>query len=66
MAADYRDFEIHEIQELRKFRKPKYEEKYIDLAQSLASWAENRNFETNLLSYKAKQLDENKQMSLYD
>ena len=36
MAAGYPDLEIHEIQEIRKFRKPKYEEKYIDLAQSLA------------------------------
>ena len=28
------------------------------------SWAENKNFESNLLAYEAKQLDENKQMAL--
>ena len=28
------------------------------------SWAENKNFESNLLAYEAKQLDENKQMTL--
>ena len=31
-----------------------------------ASWAENKNFETNLLTYEAKQLDENKYMALDD
>ena len=30
------------------------------------SWAENKNFETNLLAYEAKQLDENKHMALDD
>ena len=30
----------------------------------MISWAENKNFETNLLAYEAKQLDENKQMAL--
>ena len=28
------------------------------------SWAENKNFESNLLAYEAKQLNENKQMAL--
>ena len=28
------------------------------------SWAENKNFESNLLACEAKQLDENKQMAL--
>ena len=28
------------------------------------SWAENKNFESNLLTYEAKQLNENKQMAL--
>mgnify|MGYP006964521857 FL=1 len=30
------------------------------------SWAENKNFKTNLLAYEAKQLDENKRMALDD
>ena len=30
------------------------------------SWAENKNFKTNLLAYEAKQLDENKRMGLDD
>ena len=28
------------------------------------SWAKNKNFESNLLAYEAKQLDENKHMEL--
>ena len=30
------------------------------------SWAENKNFKTNLLAYEAKQLDENNHMALDD
>ena len=31
-----------------------------------SSWAENKNFKTNLLAYEARQLDKNKHMALDD
>ena len=49
-----------------KFSKPEYSEKIIDLAQCLDQLGRKKKFETNLLAYEVKQLDENKQMGLHD
>ena len=64
MAESFLD--LKDSRTKRKFGKPKYCEKYIDLAQCLDQLAQKENFKTNFLAYEAKQLDENKHMGLDD
>ena len=60
MAQTFPEFEIQEIQELKENSENQNTKK------STLFWAKNKNFETNLLAYEAKQLDENKYMALHD
>ena len=56
-----------EIQELKENSENQNTEKSTSTWLNVwTSWAENKNFETNLLAYEAKQLDENKHMALDD
>ena len=64
MTERFADSEIQEIHEQKENQKTK---------KSTSTWlnvwtsgAENKNFETNLLSYETKHLDENKQMASHD
>ena len=64
-----KDFKILEIQELKE----SHENATIQNAKKTTStwingwtsWDENKNFETNLLANRAKQLDKNKHMVLH-
>ena len=50
-----------EIQELKEISENQNTEKStLTWLNVWTSWAENKNFKTNLLAYQAKQLDENK------
>ena len=56
-----------EIQELKENSENQNTEKSTSTWLNVwTSWAENKNFKTNLLAYEAKQLDENKHMALDD
>ena len=59
MAERFLDLKSGDSRTKRKLGKPKYCEKYIDLAQCLDQLGGTENFKTNLLVYEAKQLDEN-------
>ena len=66
MAERFLDFK-QEIQELKENSENQNTEKSTSTWLNVwTSWAENKNFKTNLLAYKAKQLDENKHMALDD
>ena len=54
-----------EIQELKESSENQNTKKSTSTWLNVwTSWAENKNLETNLLAYEAKQLDENKHMAL--
>jgi len=56
-----------EIQELKENSENQNTEKSTSTWLNVwTNWAEDKNFETNLLAYEAKQLDENKHMALDD
>ena len=56
-----------EIQELKGISENQNTEKSTSTWLNVwTSWAENKNFKTNLLAYEAKQIDENKRMGLDD
>ena len=56
-----------EIQELKENSENQNTEKSTSTWLNVwTSWAENENFKTNLLAYKAKQLNENKHMGFDD
>ena len=56
-----------EIQELKENSENQNTEKStLTWLNVWTSWAENKNFETNLLAYEVKQLDKNKHMMLDD
>ena len=56
-----------EIQELKENLKNQNTEKSTStLLNVCTSWAESKNFKTNLLADEAKQLDKNKHMALDD
>ena len=60
MVERFPDFEVEEIQELKENSenqntKKKSTSTWLNV---WTSWAESKNFETNLLAYEAKQLDE--------
>ena len=56
-----------EIQELKEnSEKQNTEKRRSTWLNVCTSWAENKNFQTNLLAYEAKQLHENKHMALDD
>ena len=53
-------FSNQEIQELKENSENQNTEKSTSTWLNVwSSWAENKNFKTNLLAYEAKQLDEN-------
>ena len=64
MTERFADSEIQEIHELKENQNT--EKSTSCWLNVWTSWAENKNFETNLLSYETKQLDENKQMTSHD
>ena len=56
-----------EIQELKENSENQNTEKSASTWLNIwTSWAENKNFKTNLLAYEAKKLVENKHMALDD
>ena len=56
-----------QIQELKEISENQNTEKSTSTWLNVwTSWAENKNFKTNLLAYEAKQLGENKRMGLDD
>jgi len=60
-----KDFKILEIQELKESNENQNAKKTTSTwINGWPSWDENKNFETNLLANRAKQLDENKHMVL--
>ena len=65
MANKFPDFEIQNSQELKENSENQNAKKSTSTWLNVwTSWAENKNFETNLLPYKAleaKQLDEKSQ-----
>ena len=66
MVEKFSDFEILEIKELQEDSENQNTKKSTSTWLNVwTSWAENNNFETSLLVYEAKQLDENKQMALH-
>ena len=52
-------FEIPEIQELKENSENQNIKRTSTWLNIWTSWAENKNFETNLMCYEAKQIDEN-------
>ena len=69
MAERFPDFEIQESQELKDNSENQHAKKSTSTWVNVwTSWAENKNFETNLLAYEAKQLDEKLQkfFALYE
>ena len=59
MAERFPDFQVEEIQELKDNSENQNTKKSTSTWLNVwTSWAESKNFETNLLSYEAKQLDE--------
>ena len=66
MAEGSPDFEIQDIQELQEKSENQNTKKSTSTWLNIwTSWAENKNFETHLLAYGAKQRDQNKQMALH-
>ena len=56
-----------EIQKLKENSENQNTEKSTSTWLNIwTSWAENKNFKTNLLAHEAKQLDKNKHMALDD
>ena len=63
MVTQSLDFENQEIEELKESSENQNTEKSTSIWLNVwTSWAENKNFKTNLLANEAKQLDENKQV----
>ena len=59
MAERFPDFQVEEIQELKENSENQNTKKSKSTwLNAWTSWAESKNFETNLLSYEAKRLDE--------
>ena len=59
MAERLPDFQVEEIQELKENSENQNTKKSTSTWMNVwTSWAESKKFETNLLSYEAKQLDE--------
>ncbi|CAH3154921.1 unnamed protein product, partial [Porites lobata] len=59
MAERFPDFQVEEIQELKENSENQNGKKSTSTWLTVwTSWVESKNFETNLLSYEAKQLDE--------
>ena len=58
MAESFPDFQVEEIQELKQNSENQNTKKSTTWLNVWTSWAESKNFETNLLSYEGKQLDE--------
>ena len=59
MAERFPDFQVEEIQELKQNSENQSAKKSATTWLNVwTSWAESKNFETNLLSYESKQLDE--------
>ena len=59
MAERFQDFQVEEIQELKQNSENQSAKKSATTWLNVwTSWAESKNFETNLLSYEGKQLDE--------
>ena len=54
-------FEIPEIQELKENSENQNIKRTSTWLNIWTSWAENKNFGTNLMGYEAKQIDEKKQ-----
>ena len=66
-GGDISRFWNQENQELKENSENQNSEKSTSTWLNVwTSWAENKNFETNLQAYEAKQLDENKHMALDD
>ena len=66
MVEIFPDVEIQEIQEVKENSENQNTKKSISTWLNVwTSWIENKNFETNLLTYEATQLDKNKQMALH-
>ena len=62
MAERFPDFQVEEIQELKQNSENQNKKKSTTTWLNVwTSWAESKNFETNLLSYEGKQLDETSQ-----
>ena len=58
MAERFPDFEVEEIQELKENSENQNMKKSTSTWLNVwTSWAESKNFETNLLAYEAKQVD---------
>ena len=64
MTETFPDSEVQESHGLKE--KQNTEKSTSTWFNVWTSWAENKKFETNLLSYETKQLHENKQMALHD
>ena len=59
MAERFPDFQVEEIQELKENSENQNTKKSTSTWLNVwTSWAESKNFETNLVSNEAKQLDE--------
>ena len=62
MAERFPDFQVEKIQELKENSENQNTKKSMSTWLNVCtSWAESKNFETNLLSYEVKQLDETSQ-----
>ena len=57
-------FEIPEIQEVTANSENQNIKRTSTWLNIWTSWAENKNFETNLMCYEAKQIDEKKQSKM--
>jgi len=64
MTERFADSEIQEIHDLKENQNS--EKSRSCWVNVWTSWAENKNLETNLLSYETQQLNENKQMASHD
>ena len=59
MAERFPDFQVEEIQELKENSENQNTKKSTSTWLKVwTSWAESKNFESNLLSFEVKQLDE--------
>ena len=58
MAERFPDFEILEIQELKENSENQNIKRTSTWLNIQTSWAENKNFGTNLMGYEEKQIDE--------
>ena len=67
MAERFPGIEIQQIQELKENLEDQNTKKSTSTWLNVGtSWTENKNFETNLLAYEGKQLEENKHMALHE